>query len=100
MCCASPPRVSLQERQDEESVARLRAFASQYATTVAAAASAHYGTVSTMAEMATDISLLGPAVNLLSQVRRYCTYYVSCQSSLRCDGRLGYSTRHIWELPL
>jgi len=56
-----------QERPEEERITKLRAFATEYETAVTAAAAAHHANVSTLADAASDLNLLGPAVNLLSQ---------------------------------
>uniref|UniRef100_A0A7S3BRP7 PX domain-containing protein n=1 Tax=Haptolina ericina TaxID=156174 RepID=A0A7S3BRP7_9EUKA len=56
-----------QEQRDDEHMVRLRSHAAKFSTTITAAAAAHQATVSTFEELAGDLALLGPAVNLLSQ---------------------------------
>jgi len=55
---------------DDESVERLRAFASEYYTVVTAAQQAHQNAVSNLGLTAADLSHLGPAFDLLSQSER------------------------------
>lgn len=57
----------VQEQRDDEHMVRLRSHAAKFSTTITAAAAAHQATVSTFEELAGDLALLGPAVNLLSQ---------------------------------